>query len=248
MSPDAYVEMAALQNTHWWFVARRRILQKTISALDLPDNAKILEIGSGTGSNLSLLSVYGTVLGLEMSQDAIDMARQAGNTSANISMQLGKCPDDLNQIITKFDLICLFDVLEHIDEDATTLTRLKALLKPNGKIIISVPAFQWLWSGHDQFLHHKRRYTKQTLSSCLEEAQLAARYISYFNCLLFPLAVLGRLFDRLMQKKNSSGSTVPSPFINRFLMRIFASERHLLVRYSFPFGLSLLAIAQSRDE
>ena len=248
MSPEAYVEMSSLQNTHWWFVARREILQKTISKLNLPNNASILEVGSGTGSNLSLLAEHGTVLGLEMNQDAIDMATHACQANTNISMRLGKCPESLDEITQRFDLICLFDVLEHIDNDSTSLTRLRSLLKPNGKILITVPAFQWLWSGHDQFLHHKRRYTKHTLSTCCNNSRLVIRYISYFNFLLFPLAVLGRLVDRLLQKKHSSGSAVPSQFINQILRRFFSFESHLLTRFRLPFGLSLLVIAHSGDD
>ena len=111
MSPHAYVEMANMQAAHWWFVARREILRSQIDRLDLPNGADILEVGSGTGANLDLLSRFGNVLALEMSAEAIALAEaRRRDTARPITIRQGRCPEDLGAISERFDLICLFDV------------------------------------------------------------------------------------------------------------------------------------------
>ena len=143
MSPDAYTEMARVQEVHWWFVARREIIGDQIRRMDLPVCADILEIGSGTGANLGLLASFGNVVALEMAADAIALAEgRCADARRRISMRQGRCPEDLAEITQKFDLICMFDVLEHIERDTESLAQLVKLLKPTGKIMVTVPAYQ----------------------------------------------------------------------------------------------------------
>lgn len=247
MSPDAYVEMAGTQATHWWFVARREILRSQISRLNLPPNADILEVGSGTGANLDLLADFGKVVALEMRPEAIALAQQrCGSAGKQISMKQGTCPQDLPALSQKFDLICLFDVLEHIEQDRESLAGLAVLLKPTGTLMLTVPAYQWMWGPHDVHLHHKRRYSKRSLSSRCAHAGLSISRMSHFNTLLFPLAILGRMVEKITGKQTSATQTPPAP-INALFTRLFALERHILNRLQMPFGLSLLLLARSNQ-
>jgi SAM-dependent methyltransferase len=246
MSPNAYTEMAQIQDQHWWFVARRKILRREIVHLNLPNDAAILEVGSGTGANLSLLSEFGRVMALEMSAKAIALARDRADFDASrIATRQGRCPEDLNSLSEQFDLICLFDVLEHIEDDDLSLSRLKTLLKPGGTLMLTVPAYSWMWGPHDVHLHHKRRYSKARLLADCARAGLSIQRASYFNTLLFPLAVVARLFERIMGKQSSSASRIPQRVVNTFLTSVFSFERLLLHRMTLPFGLSLLAMAQA---
>ncbi|RYX97691.1 MAG: class I SAM-dependent methyltransferase [Comamonadaceae bacterium] len=246
MSPDAYTQMARVQSTHWWFVARREILRSQISALNLPPKADILEVGSGTGANLGLLLEFGQVTGLEMNAEAIELAKShSAEVRMRVNLLQGTCPKDLPSVHQTFDLICLFDVLEHIPDDEQTLAALRLLLKPGGKIMLTVPAHQWMFGPHDVTLHHQRRYSRSTLQSVCESSQLVVEKISFFNMLLFPLALAGRCFDILARRNESSGSGVPAAPVNRLFKAVFASERHLLRKMPLPAGLSLLLVASN---
>ena len=244
MSPEAYTEMAQAQAAHWWYAARRQILRSQVSRLNLPAGADILEIGSGTGANLDLLAEFGDVVALEMKAEAIALAeKRLGGAGRHVTMRQGRCPEDLSSLTQQFDLICLFDVLEHIEQDTVSLARLALLLKPGGKLMLTVPAYQWMWGPHDVHVHHKRRYSKQVLLGRCANAGLSISRISHFNTLLFPLAVLGRMFEKITGKNTQATRLPPGP-VNALLRRVFALERHLLPRMQLPFGLSLLLLAQ----
>jgi hypothetical protein len=145
----------------------------------------------------------------------------------------------------KFDLICLFDVLEHIEEDVKTLVTAKGLLAKGGRILVTVPAYRWLWGAHDVFLHHKRRYSITELCKKVAVSGLRPVKISYFNTFLFPLAVIVRMKDRLFGNSSASGSNVPPEFINHFFTTLFSAEMVLLSKMNLPFGVSLLAVLQT---
>jgi len=238
MSPEAYIEMAETENRHWWFAGRRLLLRKLISGLNLPAQANILEVGCGTGGNLEMLSAFGRVSALEMNETARSIAIE--KTGGRIDIRAASCPENIPRFNEKFDLVCLFDVLEHIDEDVPTLTVLKGLLNERGRILLTVPAYAWLWSRHDEFLHHKRRYTADILREKAAAAGLHSARLSYFNTLLFPLAVAVRLKDRMAGR--DSGTSVPPAPINIVLREIFGAERFLLHRLLLPFGVSLYAV------
>lgn len=244
MNAEAYAEMALAQGKHWWYSGRREILRSQLQALGLPEGADILEVGSGTGANLDLLAEFGKVLALEMRADAIALARmRLGATAGDITMLRARCPEDLQSLTQKFDLICLFDVLEHIEQDELALAQLALLLKPGGRVMLTVPAYQWMWGPHDIHVHHKRRYTRKTLSLGCRRAGLPVARISYFNAFLFPLAVMGRMWEKWTGRKTRATQTPQAP-VNALLNRIFASERHLLRHVQLPFGLSLMLLTE----
>lgn len=240
MDPKAYRDMAETEARHWWFAGRRANLAAIIAQMKLPKDARILEIGAGTGGNLDMLAGFGTVTALEM--DAAARALAAEKTGGRYKLIAGSCPDDLPFDGERFDLICLLDALEHIERDEATLRVLRGLLAEGGCVLITVPAHPWLWSAHDVFLHHKRRYRRDELGAKCLNAGFRLERISYFNMFLFPLAVAVRLKDRLMGSKVATGAGLPPAPLNAFFRAIFGSERFLLGRMALPFGVSLLAV------
>jgi len=240
MNPDAYVEMDEIEARHWWFVARRAILSTYIESLNLPENSNILEVGCGTGGNLKMLSRFGKVSALEMDDDARKMANV--KTNYLLDIKAGSCPNEIPFPKKHFDLICLFDVLEHIDEDTETLISLRSHLNSNGRLLMTVPAYQWLWSYHDEYLHHKRRYSAVCLRELAKQAQYFPEKISYFNTLLFPLVALVRIKEKLFNFNQSGNTPVPPAPINKLFEYVFSSERFLLKRLNLPFGVSLVLI------
>ena len=243
MNPDAYLQMADTEQRHWWFSGRRAILSSVIETLNLPTNSKILEIGSGTGGNLQMLAAFGKVSALEMDDTARSIA--AARTGGRFDIRSGFCPTNIPFAGEKFDLICLFDVLEHIEDDVGTLMALHGFLAEGGKIVLTVPAYRWLWSAHDEFLHHKRRYSFDELRRKIAAAGLQAERVSYFNVILFPLAVMARLTDRLFRATSSSGNSVPVAVINSVFTFLFSQERYILEKMNLPFGVSMLAVLHS---
>lgn len=238
MDRSAYAGLNAQEGSHWWFVARRAILDRLIATrVDGRGGARILEAGCGTGGNLAMLSRFGAVDALEYDDEAraIAAARGIGR------IEPGMLPGRIGFGERRYDLIALLDVLEHVDEDRESLTALGARLAPGGRIVLTVPAVPWLWSDHDVIHHHKRRYTLARLAAVADEAGLKVESIGYFNSLLFPLAVAARTAARLLGRKGGHDAQ-PSPMLNGLLTRIFGWERHLLGRVRFPIGLSLYAI------
>ena len=244
MNPEAYLEMEKLEKTHWWYGGRRKIIQEQISLLGLSENSSILEIGCGTGGNLEMLSSYGHLTAIEMNDYARQVAINNKENSAKILP--GSAPDNLPLFSFKFDLICILDVLEHIQDDLSTLVILEKMLADDGKIILTVPAYQWLWSKHDEHHHHYRRYSKKSLREIAKKSHLLIKKTSYFNTFLFPIAASVRLFNNAINKKYSMQPSLPPYLVNKILRIIFSSESKLLKRLNFPFGLSLISILEKK--
>ncbi|MEB3222376.1 MAG: class I SAM-dependent methyltransferase [Candidatus Sericytochromatia bacterium] len=245
MELEAYREMAATEATHWWFAARRAISRAVIARLGLPRPARLLEVGAGTGGNWPMLAEFGSVAAVEASPEAIALAREALPPGLAVDLREGRLPEAM-PFAGPFDLVCLFDVLEHIEDDAAALRALAPLCGPTGRLLLTVPAHPWLWSAHDAFLHHRRRYTAAGLRACLEAAGFEVLRLTPLNAWLFPLVAGARLLGRLTGGAGAVGSPLPPPWLNGLLRAIYASERHWLARADLPVGVSLLAVARPR--
>jgi SAM-dependent methyltransferase len=239
MEKSAYLQMADTEQDHWWFCGRRAILQRLIAQhLAGKPPQHILEIGAGTGGNLAMLSRFGSLSATEMD----DEARAIACSRTSIVVQPGSLPNALPSFPQKFNLICLFDVLEHVDDDVGSLRAIRELLAPDGVLLLTVPAHPWLWSQHDKQLHHKRRYTSASLRAHAASAGMRIQRFSYFNTFLFPLAAAARIIDRIRGGEAASGAEMPSAFVNKILKIIFASEAAALARFNLPVGVSILAM------
>lgn len=241
MDQEIYTQMRAVEDAHWWFNGRKRIVAHMIESLHLPPGAHLLDAGCGTGGNLQLLARYGSVTGLEYDENAIRLARTRGVGE----IRQAAFPDKIPLNGETFDLVVLLDVLEHIEEDVATLRALGGLLGPDGKLLLTVPAFPFLWSKHDELHHHQRRYTAHTLTQAIEAAGLNVRYLSYFNMWLFPLVAAVRIAQKWFPPKDCDGELrVPPRFANALLEDLFGSERFLLGWLKLPVGVSLIAVVQ----
>lgn len=243
MELDAYRKMASTEDRHWWSCGRRAIVRAVIGKLDLPKSARILEIGAGTGGNIAMLEGFGEVQAVEMS----DLARRIAREKTGRDLLAGHLPDNIPIPPGSIDLICLFDVLEHVREDEASLAAMRRLLRPGGRIVLTVPAHQWLWSTHDVILHHMRRYSRSQLRQRILDAGYRIEKLSYTNSALFPVAVIARLADRLRRAKTSSGQELPPAPVNAAMRALFSAESMIVPNASLPFGVSLLAVF-SRDE
>lgn len=237
--------MRDLEDRHWWFLGRRHIVRAIIERLELSQDTMILDVGCGTGGNLSMLADFGSVVGSEFDPDAAKMAKERGVAKIVRS----SLPNQMPFADDQFQLVTLLDVLEHIDEDQASLATLTNLLSPGGHLVMTVPAFQFLWGAHDVEHHHRRRYRAKQLRQRLEISGLEVQWLSYYNSLLFPIVALVRVLRRSVFA-SSQGSiegrelVLPPPAINWLLERLFACEGYWLGRRYVPFGVSLIAIAR----
>jgi len=238
MERQIYDRMRVLEQTHWWFTARRDILAAEIARLPLPKPARILEVGCGTGGNLELLKTFGEVRAIE--PDAESRAYAAERSG--VTVQGGLLPDGLPDLGGPFDLVAAFDVIEHVDDDAGAVAALAARLKPGGFLVTTVPAYAWLWSRHDAQHHHKRRYTRPAYRRLFDG--LKVRRATYFNSVLFPPIAAVRLARTAARIEGGDDEALPPPPLNGLLRRLFGAEKALLAATDLPFGVSILLIAE----
>jgi SAM-dependent methyltransferase len=235
--------MAEQDEVHWWYVARRRILHDLIAReVRLPQQARILEVGCGTGHNFDMLRGFGRLDAIEVDGEARALAtRRLGHAVASAPLP------ELEGIADRaYHLVALLDVLEHVDGDQAALESIAAKLAPGGRILVTVPAYQWMWSAHDVAHHHKRRYSRATLRAAAVAAGLGVERIGYFNSLLFPVAAAARVAGRLIGREGSDDRLPPAP-LNALLRGIFGLERHMVGRVPLPFGVSLFALLAPRS-
>jgi SAM-dependent methyltransferase len=242
MERVVYQQMAELDDRHWWYRARRKIIAELIRREVRPQSdARILEIGCGTGHNLAMLGGFGHVDGLELDDEARALSEQRlGRKIMSAPLpELAGVPD------RHYDLIGAFDVIEHIDDHHAALASIAAKLKPGGKFVMTVPAHQWMWSAHDVVNHHKRRYSKRSLKQLVERSPMQLQKVGYFNSLLCPLAVAERAASKLRGKDSADVKLPPGP-LNAALEKVFQAEGYLVGRLPLPPGLSLFAVASAR--
>lgn len=237
MKNTSYDEMFLLEDDHWWFSGRRDIINRVLNKF-ITTEQLIYEIGCGTGGNLSLLSRFGTLKGIEKSPAAIHHAKSRGVCE----IIEGELPNKL-PIKDNPSLICLLDVLEHIEDDKASLLKLHSTLGENGLLLITVPAYQFLWSDHDVACSHIRRYTLGQLSHLLTSTKFNILYSTYFNTILLaPIAIMRSISRR--RKHNQTTDLNRHRILDPLWRRTLAIESKLIPSIRLPFGLSILILAQ----
>jgi SAM-dependent methyltransferase len=239
MERAAYDRMKVLETTHWWFLGRRKVLTRLLAGLDLPAKARILEAGCGVGGNIEMLTGFGSVEAME--PDEPSRAYVAARTG--IMPVGGYLPHDLPFKPASFDAVCAFDVVEHVDDDRGAVAALSALVAPGGYLVVTVPAYQWMWSAHDKVHHHKRRYSRTQILDVVDGGGLEVVKASYFNATLFPLAAGVRLLKKLTRSQ-SPDDAMPPAWLNGLFRSLFGGESAWLAGHSLPFGLSIVVIAR----
>lgn len=247
MQHDYYKEYYELERSHWWFQAREQILSRYIATLidthKLPHRKlNIANIGCGPGRSSEYLSAFGSVSSIEYDADCCAFASE--RTGLNI--QHGSITE-LPFEDGVFDLVCAFDVIEHVEDDALAVSELKRVAKPGAVILITVPAFMSLWSHHDVVNHHFRRYDLQGVKTLFNGADGQLLFASYFNFFLFPPIYVFRKianWTKMGDKRNGSGSDFEAfkpGIINRILYAIMKFEsRFVNSGIRFPFGVSII--------
>ncbi|MBI3650454.1 MAG: class I SAM-dependent methyltransferase [Acidobacteria bacterium] len=242
MNTPEYAEMFKLESFYWWFVARRKLLEKTIKQVIVRfKNPAMLDVGCGTGINYNVLSKYGETVSCDFSKDALTFAKSRGINNLVCSRV-----ETLPFQSSSFDVITALDVLEHIDDDLAGLQELLRVTKPEGLLVITVPAYGFLWSEHDEALQHRRRYAASELRNKLTISGFEVERISYYiTFLFFPIFIM-RLLQSVFKKSvypKSSHIILPG-WLNALLIGILGFERFLLNWINFPFGVSLICIAR----
>jgi SAM-dependent methyltransferase len=240
MDRDYELQTHQVEDRHWWYRGRRTVLERVIADLRLPARARILDAGCGSGRNMVDLARHGTVTGIELSETSVCLAR-ARNSGEVVEGSVLEMPFPADS----FDLAASLDVIEHLEDDLLALRELRRTVAPGGALLVTVPAYQWLWSGHDEINHHHRRYTRRSLQHVAEQAGWELVRTSYFNSLLLPVAIALRLLERLNTKTTESSLDlwVPPAPLNWLLERPLAFEAALVGHGGrIPGGLSLLAV------
>lgn len=245
MKTDEYAIMHRIEQTYWWFVGKRFLVKSTLKRLSTKGSKQneILDIGCGTGIILKLLERYGNAYGVELSEEAIRFLKQRDLNLVVRSDASKSIPFKTNS----FSAITCLDVLEHLEDDRILIGEMFRICKPGGYVIVTVPAFESLWSPHDVALHHKRRYTKQQLLRRVRQFNWQILQSSYYNTTLFLPILATRKLRTLLSKNRDAHSDffigLPA-WLNRTLSLLFVSEIYCLRFLNFPFGVSLLLILQ----
>jgi SAM-dependent methyltransferase len=229
-----------VEERHWWYRGRRHVLERAIERLGLPADASILDAGCGSGRNMVELARHGNVTGVELSDTSVRLARERAVGEVLEGSVMDMPFDD-----GSFHLTVSLDVIEHLQDDVGALRELRRVTKPGGALLVTVPAYQWLWSGHDEINHHHRRYSRPTLLAAAHAAGWQVERTAHFNSLLLPIAILLRALERFKPSttKSSLDLWIPPAPLNWALCQPLNLEAAAIGRgIPIPAGLSLLAV------
>ena len=243
MQQHTYAIMDRVEDSHWWFVGRRAILesflQKISSSLVTNHSSlRILDVGCGTGANLEMLSQFGAAEGVDVSDDALDFCRQKG-----LTVQKGLA-ETLPYDDETFDVTTALDVIEHLDDDVAGLKEMHRVTKSGGYSLFFVPAFMWLWGVQDDISHHRVRYTRKQIVERIEKAGFKVERATYANFTFFAPVLGGRTLMKLTGIKPESENNINISALNGLFGKIFSAERFWLKNLDFPFGVSIVVVAR----
>jgi SAM-dependent methyltransferase len=233
---QVYEEIHAVEDAHWWFRGRRAVVRALLAHADLPPRARILDAGCGTGRNLAEYAALGDVVGVDPAPEAIAFCRERGFADVRQAAL-----EDLPFADASFDLICATDVVEHIADDERALRELRRVAAPEGWLLLTVPAYMWLWSRHDDSHEHKRRYTERLLRERVQRAGWAPTVRTYFNAaLLAPIAAVRLAGRRREHRDGRSDYELTRGPLNTVLEWPMRAEARVIERGGrFPAGVSV---------
>jgi ubiquinone/menaquinone biosynthesis C-methylase UbiE len=237
-----YERMYDLETFYWWFIARRKLIRDVVAGLHRqPDETTILDVGCGTGLNQEMLSKFGQVFGADSSEEAIRFSRKR-----NIENLVLSSAEALQFSDEMFDVVTALDVLEHVNDDLQALSEICRVTKPNGVVVITVPAYGFLWSEHDEALHHRRRYSAHELRNKLVNAGFEVESSTYFITLLFFPILFMRIVQNLRKKslRARSSHVILPKWANLLLVKLLDLERIYMRWMNLPFGVSIVCTAR----
>jgi len=240
MEERLIAQMRRDEERHWWFAGRRQVLLALVASEQLGPRARLLDVGCGTGFFLEAAAERYAVAGLDPSPQAVGFCLERGLTGVREGGVTA-----LADMTSDFDAVTFFDVIEHLPDDLGALRLARQVLRPGGRVFVSVPAYQWLWSHHDEAHGHQRRYASEWLRQRLATAGFTNTRTGYFNTRLLPLALLVRGFQRMTGRGLEADLRPPPEPVNQLFTRTFAGESGRLGRpgsSGYPFGLSVFGV------
>lgn len=246
MMQHTYAILYEVEGSHWWYKGRRRIIAsfvKEICSRIKDHRPQILDVGCGTGANLVMLGEFGEAHGIDVSHDALSFCRERGLENVRHG-----AAEELPYEDGTFDLVTALDVVEHLDDDAAGLKEFRRVLRSDGRILLFVPAFMFLWGVQDDVSHHRRRYTLPQLLKVVREAGFEIERATYANITFFLPILLVRKFMRLTGIRTETENSIGISAFNGLLGRVFGAESSFLRRMNLPFGVSALCVARKSVE
>lgn len=245
MESPQYKVMFEVEDTHFWYKGMRLISQSILKTYITSRNNKVLDAGCGTGGNFNSLKQFGTVIGIDLSDIAIRLAKEKGITNIKKG-SVNNIPFPTNS----FDLITCFDVLGHKQVyENKALSEIYRVLKPEGFLLLRVAAYDWLFGNHDIHVQSSRRYTKRRLTKLLLNKKFIPIKKTYANTILFPFIAIKRLIANILNIKSQNSDVVSiGKFWNRILYLSFLIENFIIKFINLPFGSSIIILARKKND
>jgi SAM-dependent methyltransferase len=243
MQRHTYAIMNRVEDSHWWYIGRRAILESFLQQIiqnpkSKIQNPKILDVGCGTGGNLEMLEKFGAAEGVDVSDEALEFCKSKGLKAHKGLAEELPFPDE------SFDVVTALDVVEHLDDDVAGLKEMFRVLKTGGKTLIFVPAFMWLWGVQDDVSNHRIRYTKKQIIERLQKVGFEIERATYANWTFFAPILAGRTLMKITGIKPESENNVNISALNGVFGKLFGAERLWLRNFDFPFGVSIVIVAK----